>query len=120
VLIETWRPLEGRVRMIGLQLKSTMNPKFVDSDTNVAFDLERDDYNGMLTPGNVPRFLVVVAVPRPPAPLVSLASDRAPLEAAAWWGEVPGPATSQTTKRVKIPIKQRVDADGLLQMLRRA
>jgi hypothetical protein len=120
VLVETWRPLDGRLRMIGLQLKSTMNPQFVDSNSNVAFDLDRDDYNGMLIRGNVPRFLVVVAVPRPPGALMSLSSDRAPLEAAGWWGEVPGPATSQTTKRVKIPVCQRVDADGLLEMLRRA
>ncbi len=105
------------MRVVGLQLKSTFNPTFVDNETHVAFDLDRDDYNGMLIEGTVPRFLVVVAVPRPPTALVALSSDAAALNAAAWWGRVDGEPTAQVTKRVKIPVDQRLDTNGLLQML---
>jgi hypothetical protein len=117
VLVETWQPLNGRMRVVGLQLKSTYNPTFVENHTSVAFDLDQDDYNGMVMDGNVPRFLVVVAVPRPPTALVSLGTNNALLEAAGWWGKVEGDLTDQKTKRVKLPASQRLDADGLLQML---
>jgi hypothetical protein len=118
--VETWRPLDGRQRTIGLQLKSTYRPVFVDELKNVAFDLERDDYNGILIPGSIPRFLVVVAVPAPPTALVSLHDGHARLQGAAWWGVVPGPETTQITKRVKVPVDQRVNAGGLFEMLRLA
>jgi hypothetical protein len=120
VMLETWRPLGGRMRVVGLQLKSTYNPSFVDNHSNVAYDLDRDDYNGLLIEGTVPRFLVVVVVPTPPTALVELTSDSAALGAAAWWGKVEGEPTTQTTKRVKMPVDQRLDADGMLQMLRQA
>jgi hypothetical protein len=51
---------------------------------------------------------------------VSLRSNDALLEAAGWWGKVEGSATTQTTKRVKVPVFQRLDTDGLLEMLEQA
>ena len=118
--VETWRPYDGRQRVIGLQLKSTHSPTFTHEDANVAFDLDRDDYNGILMPGSIPRFLVVVAVPAPPQALVSLKSPHAWLEGAAWWTSVPGPPTTQANKRVSIPVSQRLNAAGLFEMLRQA
>jgi len=116
--VETWRPFEGRQRVIGLQLKSTFTPTFTDEGGNVAYDLKRDDYNGMLVPGSIPRFLVVVAVPKPTNPLVSIHAPHCRLHGAAWWGKVPGPETAQATKRVTIPSSQRLTSAAVFEMLR--
>jgi hypothetical protein len=118
--VETWGALEGRQRVIALQLKSTYNPTFTDNGNNVAYDLDRDDYNGIVVSGTIPRFLVVVAVPRPPQPLVSVTAPHSKLHGAAWWGKVPGPETNQTTKRVTIPATQRLTSTGVFEMLRQA
>jgi hypothetical protein len=120
ILIQTWRPLDGMVRTIGLQLKSKQHPEFVDGDTYVVHDLEGERFNRLLEAGNVPRFFVIVAVPPEPVPLMQLSADHAVLEAAAWWVRVTGEPTTQQFRRIKVPTSQRFDSAGLLAMLSQA
>jgi hypothetical protein len=120
LFLQTWRPLQGQVRTIALQLKSKNRPHFVDDEKFVVHDLEADRYNRLLEPGNVPRFFVVVAVDEAPAPLVQLVSDSAKLAAGAWWTRIDGPPTDQQYKRIKVPTNQRFDAAGLRAMLLQA
>lgn len=117
VQITTWGMFEGRVRSIALQLKSTYVPEFVEDDAYVVHDLPGERYNSLLEPSDVRRFLVIVAVPSPPEPLISLDCNVAHLQAAAWWGVVEGEPTAQATKRVKLPTGQRFDVEGLKTML---
>lgn len=117
LLVQTWYPLNGQVRMIGLQLKSTHAPKFVEDGAYVVHDLEGERFNRLLESSTVPRFMVVIAVPPPEVALVTLASDTATLSAAAWWGRIEGEPTEQSYKRVRIPTAQRFDAAGLTTML---
>src|SRR4051812_46707905 len=84
MLVQTWRPLDGSIRTIGLQLKSKYHPEFVDDEQFVVHDLEGARFNRLLEAGNVPRFFVIVAVPAPPTALVQLTSDEATLGAAGW------------------------------------
>jgi hypothetical protein len=123
VQISTWYPLNGSVRTIALQLKSTYSPEFVESDAYVVHDLEAPRYNRLLEPSNVPRFFVIVAVPAPDAGLVTCQPDDAILRATAWWGTVDGDPVDDPDskkKRVKLPTSQRFDRDGLLKMLEAA
>jgi hypothetical protein len=118
VIIQTWGAYEGKIRTIALQLKSTYAPKFVENDAYIAHDLPGERYNQLLLPSDVRRFLVIIAVPRPPQPVISLDCDVVHLQAAAWWGKVAGePTDPQKDKRVKLPTSQRFDADGLKTML---
>lgn len=120
ILVQTWRPLNGAVRTIGLQLKSKQNPEFVSDDEFVVHDLEGDRYNRLLEAGNVPRFFVIVAVPPAPAPLAKLASDHGIMHAAAWWVRVTGNPTTQNYQRIRVPTAQRFDSAGLTAMLLQA
>jgi Domain of unknown function (DUF4365) len=117
ILVQTLGLYAGSVRTIALQVKSTHSPEFVEDDRYVVHDLEGDRYNRLLDPSNVKRFFVIVAVPPPPTPLVSLDCDVAHLQAAGWWDVIEGERTSQGTKRVRVPTAQRFDADGLQTML---
>ncbi|MCW3048000.1 MAG: hypothetical protein JWO74_2284 [Solirubrobacterales bacterium] len=120
ITVQTWHPLDGQIRTIGLQLKSKQNPEFVEQGEYVVHDLEGRRYNRLLERGNVPRFFVVVAVPPPPASLVQLTSDQATLGAAAWWVGVTGEPTDQQYRRIRVPTAQRFDTAGLTEMLRQA
>jgi hypothetical protein len=118
VMVQTYGPYEGKIRTVGLQLKSTYAPSFVEEDAYVAHDLSADRYNQLLAPSDIQRFLVIIAVPRPPAATVALESDVAHVQAAAWWGRVEGEREEvQQTRRVKLPTNQRFDAEGLKAML---
>lgn len=116
-MVQTWRPLDGEIRTIGLQLKSKHRPEFVDDGAYVVHDLEGTRHNRLLEPGNVPRFFVIVAVSPEPTPLVRLRPDHALLGAAAWWVRVEGPPTAQRYCRIKVPTSQRFDTAGLTEML---
>jgi hypothetical protein len=117
VIVQTWGVYQGSVRTIALQVKSTYSPEFVEDNQYVVHDLKGDRYNRLLDPSNIRRFLVIVAVPPPPTPVVSLDCDVAHLQAAGWWGVVQGERTDQGTKRVKVPTAQRFDVEGLKTML---
>lgn len=117
--VQTWKMFEGKVRTVGLQLKSTLAPKFSADGAHVSMDLTYDDWAKLLMPGNVPRFLVVVAVPRRPHPLATLRGSTVQLGAAAWWSEVTGPGPQVGKgQRINVPISQRFDDRGLTEMLR--
>lgn len=110
---------EGKVRTIGLQVKSTLAPKFSADGAHVSIDLTNDDWSKLLMPGNVPRFLVVVVVPRKPHPLATLRGSVEQLGAAAWWSKVSGPGPQPGKgQRINVPTSQRFDDRGLIEMLR--
>lgn len=117
VQVQTWHTYEGRVRTIGLQLKSTYAPEFVEEGSYVVHDFPAEHYNRLLAPADVRRFLVIVAVPPPDDSLMALDSDVAYLQAAGWWGSIDGEPTDNQYKRVRVPTKQRFDVDGLRRML---
>jgi len=48
--VETWGLLAGRQRTIALQLKSTVNPNFVDGGAHVTYDLPRATYDDLFAP----------------------------------------------------------------------
>jgi hypothetical protein len=118
--VETWGALEGAQRTIGLQLKSTINPNFVDHGAALAIDLARDAYDDLMAPASVPKFLVVVAVASPPDPLAVSEQQAITLNAGAWWSQVSEPSTGNANQRVRVPTAQRFDATALRTMLLKA
>lgn len=119
VQISSWGALNGRVRTVALQLKSTSSPKFIGPPDNqrVAFRLDRDDYNSLILPNNVPTFLVVVGVPDLDGCWVKQQPSQVVLNAGAWWLRVSGQPTEQETITVHLPIEQRFNASALREML---
>lgn len=117
--VQTWGPLGGKVRTVGLQLKATSNPRFVSHQgcDSVAFSLEGEHYNDLCSPASFPRFLVVVALPQTHEPWVHLRSSIVALRTAVWWTAVSGPTTSQQTKTVHLPVTQRLDDQAFADML---
>jgi hypothetical protein len=122
VQVSTWGPLDGRLRTIALQLKATSAPKFVGQpeDRKLAFRLDRDDYNSLLTPGTMPTFLVVVALPSLDGCWVRQRSSMVALSAGAWWLRVTGEPTGQETITVHLPVEQRFNSAALREMLEAA
>jgi Domain of unknown function (DUF4365) len=119
VQVATWGEMNGRLRTIALQLKATSSPSFVGSaDTRkLAFRLDRDDYNTLLLPGNMPTFLVVVGVPEHDECWVWQRPSMLGLCAGAWWVRVEGEPTEQETITVHLPVEQRFNAAALREML---
>lgn len=119
--VQTWGPFEGRMRVIGLQLKSTHRPQFSRDRSFLSYSLDRADYEQLRAPGSIPRFLVVVVVPRPTAPWVRVRSNIVALGAAAWWCAITDPTPISTdTKTIRVPTENRLDAPALLNLMRHA
>lgn len=119
VQVNTWGAWNGRVRTIGLQLKATSSPSFVGSDDNrnLAFVLDRADYNAFLEPSTVPCFLVVVCLPTLGKRWVTHRPNLTALGAGAWWLRIEGDPTTQGTTTVHLPVEQRFDVTALRRML---
>lgn len=122
VRLETWGAWRGKSRLIGLQLKATSSPTFVgsDDDRRVAFSLDGDDYNSLVEVCSYERFLVLIALPKMDEAWVRQRPSITGLCAAAWWAEVTGPVTTQGSKTVHLPVRQRFDLSGLVSMMEKA
>jgi Domain of unknown function (DUF4365) len=119
VRVESWGTWRGKVRHVGLQLKSTSSPSFVGGaeDRRLAYQLDGPDYNELVEDCSYPRFLIVVALPTLGEAWVRQRSSIIALSAGAWWTRVSGPPTAQGSKTVHLPAAQRFDVDGLHSML---
>src|SRR5687768_8064448 len=54
ILIQSWQPIDDEVRSIGLQLKATYAPEFVEAGQYVVHDLEGERYNRFLEHSRIP------------------------------------------------------------------
>lgn len=107
---------------MGLQLKATSSPSFVGAPEarQLAFRMDRDDYNALLEDCSYPRFLVVVTLPALEERWIRQRPCTVGLSAGAWWTGLAGNATEQDSITVHLPVEQRFDLVGLQTMLQQA
>ena len=119
IRVETYGLWNGKQRSIRLQAKATSDlgtatSKGVDYVTH---SFTREYYDSLREPSTNPIFLVLVALPPLTSPWTRVRSSIHALHAAAWWAEVTDPSTGNANQTVRVPAVQRLDVDGLQQML---
>ena len=104
---------------IGLQLKATVNLGNIQSDGCYRYDLPVKNYDRLIKPFQVPRYLVVLALPIDEANWLSVSADELVMRRCAYWASLSGESESsnQASVRVRIPADNRFDPDALRQLL---
>lgn len=104
---------------IGLQLKATVNLGSVHSDGCYRYDLPVRNYDRLIKPVQVPRYLVVLALPDDEVDWLTVSSDGLIMRRCAYWVSLSGKPESdnQASVRVGIPEANRFDPDILRQLL---
>lgn len=107
---------------IGLQLKATVNLGSVHSDGCYRYDLLVRNYDRLIRPVQVPRYLVVLALPADEVDWLTVSSDELIMRRCAYWVSLSGKPESdnQASVRVRIPEANRFDPDALRQLLERS
>jgi hypothetical protein len=104
---------------LSVQLKCTLNGLTrVEDGNELAFRLDRSDYDHLRKmPAHPPRLLVVVEVPHPsPDRWVEVFDEKLLVNACAWYLTLQGDApleNGQATTTVRIPMTQRFDPTAL-------
>ena len=104
---------------VALQLKATVNLGVVGADGCYRYDLEMKDYVRLIMPSQVPRYLVVLALPRDEAEWLEVSVDQLVLRRSAYFVSLVGlPERENTsTVRVRIPGRNLFDVGNLRVLL---
>ena len=104
---------------IGLQLKATVNLGNVQSDGCYRYDVPVKNYDRLIKPFQVPRYLVVLALPGDESDWLTVSADELVMRRCAYWVSLYGRMESenQASVRVSIPADNRFDPDALRQLL---
>jgi hypothetical protein len=105
---------------VDIQLKCKLGPP-ADGET-IAYDLDVKNYEDLRHLHlQVPRILVVVAVPMEVAKWLEQDDERLLMRHCDWWVSLRGerPSPNRSPVRVKIPRSQRFDDPGLDDMMKR-
>ena len=107
---------------IGLQLKATVNLGNIRSDGCYRYDVPVKNYDRLIRLFQVPRYLVVLALPADEADWLTASTDELVMRRCAYWVSLLGRSESnnQASVRVSIPADNRFDPDNLRQLLERS
>lgn len=104
---------------IALQLKATVNLGNIHSDGCYRYDLPIRNYDRLIRPFQVPRYLVVLALPTNEADWLTVSNAELIMRRCAFWVSLSGMSESynRASIRVSIPAVNRFDPDALQQLL---
>lgn len=104
---------------IGLQLKATVNLGSVHPDGCYRYDLPVKNYDRLVGPFQVPRYLVVLALPTGEADWLTVSDSESIMRRCAFWLSLSGMSESRNraSVRVSIPAINRFDPSSLRQLL---
>ena len=107
---------------IGLQLKATVNLGNVQSDGCYRYDVPVKNYDRLIKPFQVPRYLVVLGLPIDATDWLTVSADQLVMRRCVYWVSLLGRSESnnQASVRVSIPTDNRFDPDNLRQLLDRS
>ncbi len=99
---------------LDIQLKATINLGEAQSGA-FSYDLKRRNYDLLRISTQVPRLLVLLALPKNEGDWLNVSPDALILKRCAYWISLSGqPETDKkSTIRVKVPESQRFDPDAL-------
>ena len=104
---------------IGLQLKATVNLGNVHSDGSYRYDLPIKNYDRLIRPFQVPRYLVILALPTEEGDWLTVSAAELIMRRCAFWVSLSGmpQSNNQTSVRVSIPADNRLDPGALRRLL---
>ena len=107
---------------IGLQLKATINLGPPQSDSCFHYPLKVENYNRLVRPSQVPRYLVVLDLPTDKADWLEISDRELVLRHCAYWVSLADETESSnsTSVTVKIPAENRFAPEGLRGLLERS
>ena len=100
---------------IGLQLKATVNLRGPMRDGDYRYDVPIENYEKLIGTYQVPRYLVVLALPRDDSQWLSASAQELVLRRCAYWVslEDEGERENQRTVTVSVQPSHRFDANAL-------
>ena len=107
---------------IGLQLKATDGLGNPNSDGNYRFPLPRGNYDWLIAPSQVPRYLVVLRLPEHRAEWLAVSAESLVLRECCYWVSLEGlPETRNSSSvTVSIPGGNIFDSDALVNLIERS
>lgn len=106
---------------IHAQLKSTINLRIVGEEFK--FVLKRKNYEDLRAPTQVPRILIVLALPRSQSSWLNISAQRLILKKCAYWISLKGQSDlpeRQQSATVSIPASNIFDVDTLVGLMDKA
>ena len=107
---------------IGLQLKATIGLGNPNSDGNYRFPLPRGNYDWLIAPSQVLRYLVVLGLPEHRADWLAVSAESLVLRECCYWVSLEGlPETRNSVSvTVSIPGGNIFDSDALVTLIERS
>ena len=107
---------------IALQLKATIRLGEVSEDGNYRYQVPIQNYERLIRPTQVPRYLVVLSLPSNEQDWLSVSADRLVMRECAYWVSLLGRPESDNRSgvTVRIPITNRFDPTSLQRLIRDA
>ncbi len=107
---------------VGLQLKATVNLGAPGPDGNYRYAVPVANYRRLIRRHNIPRYLVVLALPSDHREWLVVSDDELVLRRCAYWVSLAGLPESENhaTVTVSIPAENRFDPDALQRLLEQA
>ncbi len=104
---------------IGIQLKATTRLGGVRPDGSYRYSLKIDNYRRLIRPSQVPRYLVVLALPEDTLEWLSVSDEELVMRRCGYWVSLLGkePSANRSTVTVNIPAINRLDMDSLKKLL---
>jgi hypothetical protein len=103
---------------IDVQVKATTN--LIEREDGYYYDLEIKNYNDLReTNVGKPRILIVYSMPHEREDWIHVGEEEMILRKNAWWCSLKGEpiVTNGSTKRVRIPKDQKIDAEEIIRMM---
>ena len=107
---------------IALQLKATVGLGGAHQDDNFRYEVPLRNYDRLIRPSQIPRYLVVLSLPENKNDWLNVSSDALVVRECAYWVSLLGrpESTNRNSVTVSIPISHRFDPEGLQQLVQRS
>jgi hypothetical protein len=106
--------------LLAIQLKATirLRPVLAQDGEEFSFQLDAATYEVLRSPGQIPRLLVVMDLPRSEDEWVSITTEELVMRHCAYWLSLKdAPATNRTAPTVRIPKSHVFDVPGIRQLM---
>ena len=110
---------DSGLNRVDFQLKSSTD--YAVRDGEIIYDLRADNYNRLTADDGLPRVLILYTMPSDDGLWLSQSDDELCLRKCAYWVSLMGKPKSSNafTRRVRLPLSNVFDADGLRGMFDR-
>ena len=104
---------------IGLQLKATIGLGAVRGDGSYRYEVPKRNYDRLIRPSQIPRYLVVLSLPQPSDNWLTVSAEALTIHGTAFWISLLGNPESANLSgvTVSIPTDNRFDPEALQKLI---